>query len=145
MPLRVAVFGGLAILYLVLPSCDLLTVSDRAEEVQVLVESPDPVDSALVITSTQFLIGFTDGGAEEVLFTAPDTLVANLPFDRTFAMSPTGMFVVRALMIEDPPEEEDDEERATLSLRVLVDGDEVFNASQEMEAETYLQYYVIDR
>lgn len=124
--------------------CDLLTTGDRAERVRVVVDSSDRAVETHVVTSPRFGFG-TEGGRETVVFVTADTVVADLPFDETYELPPTGMFAVRALVPDDLLDDEDPDQNPTLSLRILVDREEVFDESQRMAAGGYVQYYVIDR
>jgi hypothetical protein len=131
----------LALLTAMGTGCDSLLGTDQAAfaaEARVLLEATSPVP-LLLITSTNFAAGRDDDTGEIVTsLIASDTMVvSSADVDQTYDIFGANRFLVR---VANP----DDEETATIHLRVLLDGREVFNQRATMR-DASLEYTAFHR
>lgn len=116
--------------------CDSLLGSDQAAfaaEARVLLEGTSPVP-LLLVTSTIFDAGIDDETGEVVtdLISADTMVLTTIHVDETFDIFGADRFLVR---VANP----DTAETATIHLRVLLDGREVFNQHATMR-DASLEY-----
>jgi hypothetical protein len=101
--------------------CSSITGTDRsnAEAARVTVQgtSPGPL---MVITSTRFSTFLTPEGEEAVSFVLSDTVFLSLPIDRTVQFGNSDRVHIS---VRNP----DAENAATVTVRISVDGREVYN------------------
>lgn len=139
---------GLAVL---VSACDILSFGarNRPESLRVQITAEGLEDFALenspipLVTSRNFVFGQPSEGEEpEMLLLASDTVLVDLPLDRTFDLAPNYALLVRFLPPDDLPEETPPEEAPVYTLRAIVDGREVFLGSQPMFPGSYIEYFV---
>lgn len=143
----------------VLPACDAITGTDRAEEIRLQVDGEDLKEAVVrVIVSSNFLVGSAGGQGTTVEFIEADTQAVGVPFEETYPGPDTGLFLVRVPSPELPPGEPNDDEgddgsegdedqgpTGTVSLRVMVDGSVSFDETQAVGGTGHLQWVHVDR
>lgn len=123
-----------------LSACDLLTGSDRPEEMRVIASHQDLGEPVQMITSREFyLVVSSEAGHRTPQFISADTLLVELPMDSTFQMAPTYHLAVRFMA----PEEEPDP-IPSITLDVSVDGADVWSGTQIMFPGSHIEFYVQD-
>lgn len=115
------VVGVVCCLLLVASGCN-LSAPER-EEAQAVVDADNRDADVQVVTSTEFDVagGGDPGQPPGVSLLIADTTVQPLPFERSFDISATGRFFIRA----QTPEAASDTPSVNTTIRVVVDGDEV--------------------
>jgi hypothetical protein len=131
----------LAAALLVTAGCEGLFGSDQAafaEEARVLLEGTSPVP-ILLVTSTNFVAGIDNetGGVVTDLVVADTVVLTTIDVDQTYDIFGADRFLVR---VANP----DLDETATIHLRVLMDGREVFNQRATMR-DASLEYTAFHR
>ncbi len=106
---------GVAIAALLLPACNPLDLGH--DTVTLEVDSEDG-SAVRLITSYDFTVYFEQAGQEQFLLHEADTTWVDTPFTGDYDLSDTGRFYARAIEAENP--------ETSVSMRALVDGDEVF-------------------
>ncbi len=109
--------GSLAVVTaaLLLAACNPLDLGHNTVTLEV-----DSEDGSAVrlITSYDFSIYYEQTGQEQFVLSDADTTWVDTPFSHDYELSRTGRFYARAMEAENP--------QASVSLRALVDGNEIF-------------------
>lgn len=109
---------------------------DHPEEARVIVTGSSPVP-LLLITSTQFVFDIDPAtGDRTARALVADTSTISLPVDRTYAFGNSNRFLVR---VANP----DLDQTASVQVRLLIDGKEVFNDAATMR-DAALQYTYVN-
>lgn len=117
----------LALALTALPACDFSFIdAEDASVAEFFIRGTSQSGTVRVITSTTFEAASTDDGQPYLL--EADTAVVEMPFQSSRDISANRRFYVQA---SNP-----DSSAATLTLRVLIGGDERYNVSRTVTTET---------
>lgn len=141
--------GLILALAVTISACDILSLNARNRpeslRVQVTAEGLEPFalpSMAPLVTSLNFIFTFNEEGEGEIVLITADTVMVDLPLDRTFELAPTYNLLVRMLPHPDLPAETEPEEAPTYLMHAWVDGKESFTASRPMFPGSYIETYV---
>jgi hypothetical protein len=141
--------GFILALVLLVSACDIFSFGarNRPESLRVVVtaEGLEPFalpSEAPLVTSRSFVFVVDQEGQGEIVLLSADTIMVDLPLDRTFEMAPNYNLLVRMLPHPDLPQETTPEEAPTYSMQAFVDGRESFSASRPMFPGSWIEFYV---